>query len=227
MTRTSVYGGAMLAFTGTTAMTVAANLVPNWVYYIMYPTSVGSDPYWMSLGLHKSCTSENTAPPLFLSDTSPASPLTSGASATGASCRSFPHRSWDCGAEPAQQVFCTVWRTIGFLMAVALVAEVVTLIGFLVVLCGGRMRREFGWRILVPMVEAVALLQLVAMALVTYLLDHDDRFLVPGWHLGTSWTLCTVSWSLAALCGLGLALAAYVLPPEDGYELLLDTGEAP
>ncbi|KAL1897392.1 hypothetical protein Sste5346_004128 [Sporothrix stenoceras] len=222
MTRTSIYGAGTLAFLGTTAMTVAATVIPNWVFYITYPTAGGSDPYWMSLGLHKSCKSDNTTP---------FSPLVSSAGASSSSyaagtCRSFPSRTWDCGVEPEQQVFCTVWRTIGWLMAVALVAEFVTLIGFLVMLCGGRMRREYGWRILVPMVEGVALLQLCAMALVTYLMDHDDRFLVPGWHLGTSWTLCTVSWSLAALTGMGLAAAAYMLPPEDGYELLLNPEEA-
>ncbi|CAK7200966.1 hypothetical protein SEUCBS139899_003666 [Sporothrix eucalyptigena] len=220
MTRTSVYAGALLAFTAATAMTIAANLVPNWVYYVMYPTAPDSDPYWMSLGLHKSCTSDSPS-------TTPSSPLFSRPSALSASCRSFPHRDWDCGATPHQQVFCSVWRTIGFLMAIAFVAELVTLLGFVIVLVGGRMKREFGWRVLVPLVEGVAAMQLVAMALVTYLLDHDDRFLVPGWHLGTAWTLCTVSWSVAALTGLGLALAAYVLPPEDGYELLRNPAEVP
>ena len=206
-------------------MTIAANILPSWVYYVMYPTSPGSDPYWMSLGLHKSCTSDMPDPAV-----SPASPLfvrSASASTASGTCRSFPHRSWDCGTGPHEQMFCTVWRTIGFLMAIAFVAELVTLAGFVMVIAGGRLKRELGWRVLVPLVEGVAIMQLVAMALVTYLLDHDDRFLVPGWHLGTAWTLCTVSWSLAALTGLGLALAAYVLPPEDGYELLLNPAEAP
>ncbi|EPE05460.1 hypothetical protein F503_02199 [Ophiostoma piceae UAMH 11346] len=226
MTRTVVYGGAMLAFTAATAMTIAANVMPTWANYVMYPTTGGSDPFWLSLGLHKSCTSDNTTPfltSLSAAASSPASPLLR--SAGTATCRSFPHRSLDCGVEPEQQVFCTIWRTIGFLMAVAFIAELTTLAGFMAVLCGGRMKREFGWRVLVPLVEFVAILQLVAMALVTYVMDHDDRFLVPGWHLGSAWTLCTVSWSVAALTGLGLALAAYILPPEDGYEFMSDSGE--
>ncbi|CAK7234746.1 hypothetical protein SCUCBS95973_009039 [Sporothrix curviconia] len=205
-------------------MTIAANIVPNWLYYVMYPTVPGSDPYWMSLGLHKSCTSDLPDPAV--SHASPLFARSASASAAG-SCRSFPHRDWDCGTGAHQQMFCSVWRTIGFLMALALVAELVTLAGFVMVLAGGRMKRDFGWRVLVPLIEAVGVMQLVAMALATYVLDHDDRFLVPGWHLGTAWTLCTVSWSVAALTGLGLALAAYVLPPEDGYELLRNPGEAP
>ncbi|CAK7267341.1 hypothetical protein SEPCBS119000_002499 [Sporothrix epigloea] len=226
MTRTSIYGGALLALTAATAMTVAANLVPNWVYYVMYPTTPDSDPYWLSLGLHKSCTSDSPDPAVTL-----ASPLyarsTSTSGSGSGSCRSFPHREWDCGTGAHQQIFCSVWRTIGFLMAISFVIELVTLAGCVMVLAGGRMKREFGWRVLVPLAETVAVMQLAAMALVTYLLDHDDRFLVPGWHLGTSWTLCTVSWSVAALTGMGLALAAYVLPAEDGYELLRNPAEVP
>ncbi len=205
-------------------MTIAANLMPSWVTYVMYPPpgADDSEPFWMSLGLHQSCT--NTSPPM-----GPPTLLAGWLSfffkrgtPTSTSCRSFPHRSVDCGTGPSQQFFCSVWRTIGFLMAVALVAELVTLVGFAVVLCGGRMKRRAGWRMLVPLLEGAALVQLVAMALVTYLMDHDERFLVPGWHLGTAWTLCTVSWSVTALCGMGLALAAHILPPEDGYDFLED-----
>ncbi|CAK7271672.1 hypothetical protein SEPCBS57363_004743 [Sporothrix epigloea] len=224
MTRTSVYGGALLALTAATAMTVAANLVPNWVYYVMYPTVPGSDPYWLSLGLHKSCTSDSPDPAVTL-----ASPLFVRPAVTSGSgfCRSFPRREWDCGTGSHQQMFCSVWRTIGFLMTIAFVIELVTLAGLVIVLAGGRMKRELGWRVLVPLTEVAAIMQLAAMALVTYLLDHNDRFLVPGWHLGTAWTLCTVSWCVAALTGLGLALAAYVLPAEDGYELLRNPTEVP
>jgi len=48
-------------------------------------------------------------------------------------------------------------------------------------------------------------------------------FLVPGYKLDTSWYLCTFSGAIAILCGLGLAISAYVLPPEDGYEFLHDS----
>jgi hypothetical protein len=45
-------------------------------------------------------------------------------------------------------------------------------------------------------------------------------FIVPGWRLDTSWVLCTVSGSVAVLSAVGLAIAAFVLPPEEGYEFL-------
>ncbi len=47
-------------------------------------------------------------------------------------------------------------------------------------------------------------------------------FLVPGYRLDSSWYLCTVSASVALLAGVGLAVSAFVLPQEDGYQLLRD-----
>jgi hypothetical protein len=45
-------------------------------------------------------------------------------------------------------------------------------------------------------------------------------FLVPGYRLASSWYLCTVSAGAALLAGFGLAISAFVLPPEDGYQLV-------
>ncbi len=56
----------------------------------------------------------------------------------------------------------------------------------------------------------------------TYLLDNDEKFIVPGWRLDTSWILCTISGGVAILSALGLAMSAFILPPEDGYEFLED-----
>jgi hypothetical protein len=52
-----------------------------------------------------------------------------------------------------------------------------------------------------------------------FLYDTDERFF-PGWQLDTSWILCTVSWSLALLTGVGIGAAVYALPEEGGYELI-------
>lgn len=59
-----------------------------------------------------------------------------------------------------------------------------------------------------------------------YLFDHDERFLVPGWQLDTSWFLCLLSAAVSSLAAIGLAISAYVLPPEDGYIQLKCPGEA-
>ncbi len=44
----------------------------------------------------------------------------------------------------------------------------------------------------------------------------------PAGHLDVSWVLCTVSGGTVLLCALGLAMSAFILPPEDGYEFLDD-----
>lgn len=53
--------------------------------------------------------------------------------------------------------------------------------------------------------------------------ESDTYFAEPDWRLDTSWILCTVSASVAALLIGGLASSAYLLPPEDdGYDFLDD-----
>ena len=57
----------------------------------------------------------------------------------------------------------------------------------------------------------------------SFLYDNDEYFSVPGWNLDTSWFLCTVSASFAALLGGALITCGYFLPPEDdGYNFLED-----
>lgn len=55
-----------------------------------------------------------------------------------------------------------------------------------------------------------------------YLFDHDDLFLVPGYRLDSAWYLSMFSAAIAVLCAFGLAISAYLLPPEDGYQFLRD-----
>ncbi|TPX18050.1 uncharacterized protein E0L32_011869 [Thyridium curvatum] len=194
MTRISIYSAALVAFAGSTAMTLAAILMPDWVSYSV--TANTGATFTQKLGLHRSCSSEFDPP-----------------------CRPFPERV-DCLGDERQ--FCSMWRTTGFLMSFAAVAELATLVGFLVIMMGGKMKREAGWKIVVGMLAIVAAILLAAMSIVAYLLDHDEKFIVPGWKLDKSWILCIVSGSLAVLSALGLTISAFVLPPEDGYEFLDD-----
>ncbi|KAJ4418711.1 hypothetical protein N0V82_005382 [Gnomoniopsis sp. IMI 355080] len=198
MTRLSVYGGALAVFIVASAMTLAAILVPHWVS--MDVAVHGSDKiYSQHLGLHHYC---NTALP-------------------GKPCRTFPDTELDCS--PNDKYFCSMWRTSGFLMSFATVAELATLVGFVVTIGGGQVKREYGWKVLSGLLATVAVVQFAALGLVSYLFENDDFFAVPDWRLDTSWILCTVSASVSALLVGGLALSAYYLPPEDdGYDFLED-----
>jgi hypothetical protein len=192
MTRTVVYRTALVALVVATALTLTSIVSPKWVSLTVPSPSGGT--VTDTIGLHRRC-----------------------ASSTG-SCTPFPEES-RCDDDRS---FCSMWRTTGFLMSFAVVAELATLVGFLVILAGGRIKREGGWKVLGGLLTVVAAAQFVGMAAVAYLFDHDDLFLVPGYRLDSSWYLCTISASAALLAGVGLAISALVLPPEDGYAQLLN-----
>jgi hypothetical protein len=119
-----------------------------------------------------------------------------------------------------------MWRTTGFLMNLAAVIDLVTIVGFLVVLAGGKAKKREssgGWKMLGVLLGGAAATQFCAMAIVAYVFENDDLFLVPGYQLDTSWYLCTVSACLALLCATGLAVSAYILPAEEGYVFLADS----
>lgn len=59
-----------------------------------------------------------------------------------------------------------------------------------------------------------------------YLYDNDDQFTIPGWNLDVSFYLSTVSASICLLTAAGIAISAYVLPPEEGYDFLEDPLDA-
>lgn len=104
-------------------------------------------------------------------------------------------------------------------MSFAAAVEMATVIAYIVVILGGKQKRETGWRVLSFLLIIVGVVQCAAMAIVAYLFDNDERFFV-GWYLDKSWVLCTISWSIAIVSAGVLSVSAYILPPEDGYELL-------
>lgn len=179
-------------------MTLTSILVPHWVS--MDVESQNSDTvYSQHLGLHHYC---NTALP-------------------DKPCRTFPDEEKDC--DPNDRYFCSMWRTTGFLMSFATVAELATLVCFVVAIGGGSVKREYGWKVLCGLLSVVSVVQFAAMGLISFLYDNDEYFSVPGWRLDTSWILCTVSASVAAILVGALASCAYFLPPEDdGYNFLDD-----
>ncbi|KAK3946045.1 hypothetical protein QBC46DRAFT_277007 [Diplogelasinospora grovesii] len=214
MTRTLVYSAALVAFIAATALTISSISSPNWISYsVSTGTSIIRDRY----GLHLHCTTTTplTPPTTSDSDGSLRSPYPGMPG-----CVHFPDENQCKGAE---KQFCTKWRTTGFLMSFATVAELVTVVGFLVIMSGGRVKREQGgWRILGGLMGVTAGIQFFALSIVAYVFDHDDLFNVPGFRLDSSWYLCMGSAVIGILCAIGLAISAFVLPPEGGYEFLLD-----
>jgi hypothetical protein len=150
--------------------------------------------YHYSYGLHRRCSS--------LTDT----------------CESFPKRE-DCIGE--DRYFCSMWRSVGFMMSFAIVLEGMSVVAYLIILSGGKRLRESGWKILSLLIVLSAVVQAASMSIVAYLFDNEARFFV-GWQLDQSWIFCTVSWCVSILCAGALILAAYSLPSEGGYELIPD-----
>ncbi|TGJ83468.1 hypothetical protein E0Z10_g5310 [Xylaria hypoxylon] len=93
---------------------------------------------------------------------------------------------------------------------------------FLVVLAGGKFKREGGWKLIGSFLLADAVVEFASMGIVAWLFKHDSQFVVPGWTLDYSFYLCTVSASVSVLLAAVLAASAFVLPPEDDYESLED-----
>lgn len=131
-------------------------------------------------------------------------------------CSHFPAPE-DCHG--SDRYFCSIWRSLGWLMSFSIVLEGMVIFAFLAILAGGRAKRETGWKFLSFMLFLVAMVQCTAMALVAWVYDWDDRFF-HGWNLDISWIFATVSWAVTVLIAASLTLSAFVLPSEGDYELL-------
>lgn len=146
MTRRIVYGVSLWVFLAASALTIAAIALPNW---ISYTSPTARDPIRVSYGLHQRCTNIPAGPgELQISEMH---------------CTPFPQYD-ECHGE--DRYFCSMWRTTGFLMNLTVIMEVACLVGFAVVILGGRQNRESGWKILSGMLAIVAAAQMIAMALV-------------------------------------------------------------
>lgn len=123
-------------------MTLTSIATPRWVSYTVASPSGGT--VTDTIGLHRRCTSS-----------------------TG-TCAPFPGEA-RCSSGEGGRAFCSMWRTAGFLMSFATVAELATLVGFLVIMAGGKVKRQGGWKVLGGMLGSVAAAQLVGMAVVVSL----------------------------------------------------------
>ncbi|KAK8056473.1 hypothetical protein PG993_001700 [Apiospora rasikravindrae] len=197
MTRLVVYNVALGVFVAATILTITSIMTSNWVEYSVTAENTNAT-FSHHVGLHRSCSLSATA--------------------DQATCRPYPDED-DCRDD---QFFCSMWRSSGFLMSFATVVELATAISFLVVILGGKYKREEGWFVIAGLLIADAVIEFAGMGIVAYLFDTDTQFDVPGWSLGYSWILCTVSASVSALLAIAFSLTAYFLPPEDDYEYVGD-----
>lgn len=122
-------------------MTLASILVPHWVSMDV-PIHGSDKTYSQHLGLHHYC---NTALP-------------------DKPCRAFPDTDKDCSGD--DKYFCSMWRTSGFLMSFATIAELATVVGFVVTIGGGQVKREYGWKVLCGLLATVSVVQFASMGLV-------------------------------------------------------------
>ncbi|QPG97271.1 hypothetical protein C2857_006063 [Epichloe festucae Fl1] len=199
MTRVYVYSLALAAFGASTAMIIVSIFQRSWISY--HVTSPRGDSFDVHVGLHERCFSTHDPP-----------------------CRPYPPADL-CQGENGRY-FCSVWRTVGFLASFSAILCLATLVCFLVVIKGGKYRRETGWTLVSGMLTMVSLVEFVVISAVAYLFDHDDQFTIPGWRLDVSWSISLASAIISLASAVGLTVSAYLVPPEEGYDYLEDPLDA-
>ena len=108
-------------------------------------------------------------------------------------------------------------------MSLSIILEFATAVAFIIVILGGKQRREQGWKVLAACLTLVVAVQVAAMALMSHVFERDERFF-EGWKLDRSFWLCVASWVGSLLVAAGISVAAWVLPEEGGYELIPEPG---
>ena len=137
MTRRSVYGAALITFLAASALTLTSIILPQWISWDA-SSNVGP-PVHVSYGLHKRCSSLD------------------------GSCHHFPS---DAECHGDERYFCSMWRSVGFLMSFAIVIEGMTLIAFLVMITGGKQKREGGWGVMGALLVLGGVVQGIGMSLI-------------------------------------------------------------
>ncbi len=148
LTRSIVFSLALFIFLAATGMTLASIIVPNWIAYDT-TTSSGKTLHY-TYGLHRKCSNTKLPPDAYLHTTS------------AVTCHAYPRYS-DCQGE--DRYFCSMWRSVGFLMSFAVVIEGMTIAAFAVLLAGGKQKRESGWGALAILTGLAAFVQAIGMAL--------------------------------------------------------------
>ena len=120
-----------------TVMIVVPIWLPNWVTYSV--TAATGETVEKHIGLHKSCST--------LDD-----PY----------CRDFPPKEL-CEGE---RYFCSMWRTVGFLASFTTLLCLGGLVTFIVIMSGGKYKRETGWPFAAAMLTLVSVVEFAAISIV-------------------------------------------------------------
>jgi len=134
-------------------MTFTSIFLPTW---ITYSVSTDSGPLTKTIGLHRSCYTLDGI----------------------TTCHHFPQKD-DC--HTSDRYFCSMWRSVGFMMSFTAAIELATLIAYAVVIAGGRAKRETGWKILAFLLMLVGSLQCACMSLVVSLVLSKILSPFPIW----------------------------------------------
>lgn len=145
-------------------MTLASIIHPNWVSYTV--TSPAGDTVYDTIGLHRRCSST----------TNKCVPFPDPARCPG--------RGGGGSSGGGRASFCAMWRTTGFLMSFAVVAQLAAAVGFLITMAGGRVKRHGGWRLLAGALLVVAAAQFLGMAVVVGCLRFIHTYLPPSFDSG-------------------------------------------
>ncbi|KAK4925286.1 hypothetical protein LTR66_016405, partial [Elasticomyces elasticus] len=145
LTRSIVFSISLFIFIFTTGLTKAAIMVPNWISYDSY---LGHTHIHRQYGLAKQCTSRSH---FTHHDTTfnPQAGLLQEWVDEPLHCTPYPRYS-DC--QHGDRYFCSMWRSVGFLMSFAVVLEGMTIFAFLILIIGGKQKREAGWRFMATLI---------------------------------------------------------------------------
>lgn len=119
-------------------MVVASIWIPHWVSYSV--TTGSGETFEKHIGLHKSCSS--------LDDPH---------------CRPFPYKELCQGEE---RYFCSMWRTVGFMASFSVILCLACVVSFVVIMSGGKYKRETGWPFVGAMLTLVAVVEIVIISIV-------------------------------------------------------------
>lgn len=120
-------------------MIIASITTPRWMTYAV--TTPLGDRLEKHIGLHRSCSTLDEP-----------------------HCRPFPPR--DLCRDAEGRYFCSLWKSAGFLSNLSFALSLAVLVAFVVVIRGGKYKREKGWPFVVVMLGLVSAVEFSIISIV-------------------------------------------------------------